>query len=544
MLCLIHGYSLTGSGSNLWTRAIARGLCTNGETVHLVCQEHRPEQYDFITEAFTYAPDGTPERQFERPVPYPGRCILHRPVLEILPTYVRPKSDVTSMASILDLPADVIEDYLNRNEAALRRIVEMHEITAMHVNHVVLMAVVAQRIHARHGVPYAVMPHGSAIEYVVKHDARMHALASLALDDADVIFTLSTEMEERIRTVFADVPGLAEKMVPASAGVDTSLFQVIDRSERPERIARMKAAIAEAPRAKRPEQSQALFDRLRDDLSLGEFRILLQEAGDYLPKHPDAGLEARLDAVDWTRADVITFVGKLISHKGVPSLIAALPPIVEQRPNVRLVVAGRGPLREALEALVWALAHGQRRLVRNMARWGSALEGEAEAPFQRLERFFETLDAEGQLDAYFARAERHLTPEHVLFTGYLEHDALAHLFPCCDVAIFPSVVKEAAPLVVPEAMASGCFPIGTDYAGMATSLDVAARAVPGDVATWMRLRPEPEHTIHDIIDHVQQALPVSDRYRAALREVAVGTFDWRSVAQRLAEALRNVATTP
>src|SRR5690606_4940172 len=89
MLCLVHGYGLTGSGSNQWTRSIARGLCELGETVHLVCQENRPEQFDFIAEAHAYDPSGEPTLLFRRNVPFRGRCIMHRPLLEILPTYVR-----------------------------------------------------------------------------------------------------------------------------------------------------------------------------------------------------------------------------------------------------------------------------------------------------------------------------------------------------------------------------------------------------------------------------------------------------------------------
>ena len=59
-----------------------------------------------------------------------------------------------------------------------------------------------------------------------------------------------------------------------------------------------------------------------------------------------------------------------------------------------------------------------------------------------------------------------MRPESVVFTGYLTHRELRHLFPCCDAAVFPSVVAESGPLVF-EALASGCFPLGTYFAGMA-----------------------------------------------------------------------------
>jgi hypothetical protein len=51
------------------------------------------------------------------------------------------------------------------------------------------------------------------------------------------------------------------------------------------------------------------------------------------------------------------------------------------------------------------------------------------------------------------------------------------IYPYCDVAIFPSIVAEAGPLVLIEAMASGCYPMGTYFAGMGANIDIAASAL-------------------------------------------------------------------
>jgi len=541
MLCLVHGYGLTGSGSNQWTRSIARGLCELGETVHLVCQENRPEQFDFIAEAHAYDPSGEPTLLFRRNVPFRGRCIMHRPLLEILPTYVRPAPDVTSMASILDLPREKLDDYVARNEATLRRILADHDISAVHVNHVVLMAVAVHRACRAAGVPFGVMPHGSAIEYVVKHDERMRELARAALADAHTIFLLSDEMRERIQSVFPEITDAEAKMVMASAGVDTRQFQVIPRSARMESIGRLKDAMADSPRGCRLDQQRALHEGLREDLELDELLALLAGFSDFPPKLPDEAVEKRLDGIDWTSDDIILYVGKLIGYKGLPALIVAFPAILERRPNARLIVAGRGNLRGALQALVYALADGHRRLARNILEWGGAVEGEERLPFERPIHFLHNLERRDLLDAYFERAACADLIDKVIFTGYLEHHLLCHLFPCCDVAIFPSVVKEAAPLVVPEAMASGCFPIGTDYAGMGTSLDVAAEAVPDDIGRLMRLRHDPRYTTCDIVENVPRALEHTDDYREALRDLAVRRYDWRSVAGSLATHMKAMA---
>ena len=61
MICILHGYLLEGSGSNLWTRSIIQSLCSQGEIVHLFCQENHPELYDFIGEVYYYQADGSIE---------------------------------------------------------------------------------------------------------------------------------------------------------------------------------------------------------------------------------------------------------------------------------------------------------------------------------------------------------------------------------------------------------------------------------------------------------------------------------------------------
>ncbi len=538
MICLVHGYGLTGSGSNQWTRSIAQGMVDNGESIHLICQENRPEQYDFITAAYRYSPDGTPERLFERTIERPGRCTVHRPDLDLIPTYVRPKASVTSMVAMLDMKRGDVEEYLRRNEAAVRRILSTNDITAVHVNHVVLMAVVIHRVCSDLDIPFGVLPHGSAIEYVVKHNAEMKSLAEAALADAACIFTLSTEMVERIKIVFDRLDRPEEKMVMASAGVDTSEFRVIERQDRSASIDLLKRELSGTPRGRTTEQRVAMTDSLADDMSLEDLLAAFRAGGEYAPKLPDADVEERLDNIDWERDDVITFVGKIIGYKGVASIIAALPDIASRRPDARLIIAGRGNLREGMEALVWALGHGCRNLVEAIIAWGGALEGEDAKPFDRVAAYLDRLRTTGHLDAYFERGEKYAHPDRIIFTGYLEHSLLKYLFPCCDVAIFPSIVKEAAPLVVPEAMASGCFPMGTDFAGMGASLDVASQAVPPEIGRLMRLRPEAEHTVIDIVEHVSQALAVVNSHRSALRELAVRTYDWTSVAASLSEEMR------
>lgn len=540
MNCLLHGYGLTGSGSNLWTRSVARALCQNGHTFHVKCQESDPGGLDFVTAAYAYDPGGRAELLFERPVDYPGGCIMHRPALDLLPVYVRPPRGDTYLRAIPDMDDEAIEAYLRRNVQVLKHIVQNHGVSALHANHVVLMSVVAQRVARELGIPYAIMPHGSAIEYVVRKDERMKEAAAAALSDCQRIFVLSDEIRERLHQVFPSLPDAGERMRPLRVGVDTEQFKLVERSGRPRSIDRLKLAVAEEARGKSPAQTRQLFDGLSDAMRKEELLGLIEATTGYTAKAPDADLEDKLDTIDWVDGDIVGFVGKLIGFKGLQSIITAFPAILEERPGARLVVTGRGPLREAMESLVWALANGQRALARNIARWGGELEGEPSQPFEAVHHFFESRASAGTLDAYFDAAERNLTTRHVVFTGYLDHQALCHLYPCWDVAIFPSMVAEAGPMVLVEALASGSYPMGSNHSGIKYNLDIVADNLPGDDARPMRLGPEPATIVEDIIANTPQALAIRGKYRDELRQAAVEKYSWTRIAEDLARELQDM----
>jgi glycosyltransferase involved in cell wall biosynthesis len=540
MICILHGYLLEGSGSNLWTRSIVESLCREGHNVHLMAQENHPERYPFITEARRYRGDEPGETFYRADAEHPGCCVLHKPVLgDTLPVYVWDKyEEFPNVVPMVDLDDEAVEAYVDRNVRALRRIVAENGITAMHANHAVLMSVVAQRVSEETGVPFAVMPHGSALEFAVKRDERFHRLALGAFTSARRVFAIGGEMRDRVRGILGAVPDLEAKFSELHLGVDTSQFEPIGRSERPGNVARLAEALAGMKRGRAPAQEAAMLGRLRGDMTLEELRTVFADAQRYEGKAPDEGLEARLNTVEWTSDPTLLFVGRLISSKGIQSVIAALPLILEKRPDLRVIVVGHGPLREVLEALVWALREGERDLVDRIVAHGRLLEGspEGESEGEELTQvalYLEQLRERGELDAYYAAAGEHLRPDTVLFTGYLTHRELHHLFPCCDAAVFPSVVKEAGPLVFLEALASGAFPLGTYFAGMKASIDSVAQALPAEDAEAMKLDAAPERTVADIVRHVPLALEMGERHKDTLYRVARDHYDWRSVARKL-----------
>ncbi|HUE77769.1 MAG TPA: glycosyltransferase [Longimicrobiales bacterium] len=550
MIALLHGYLLDGSGSNLWTQAIARSLCRIGEDVQLVCQERHPEAYDFVAEARTYPVDGLAEVLFRRDTPYPGRCVLHRPELgDTLPVYVPDRYEgFDHVVPMVELSDGAIEDYLRRNVAVVEAVVAETGVEALVANHAVLMSVVARRVAAGRDLPYAVMPHGSALEYAVNPDPRLREAARAALSEAAVVFVIGDEMTRRLDDVFPDLPGLSERMTTLPLGVDVELFQRLPRCDRSGVAGALASSLEGSPRGRRPEQARALAEgvdaahRAGAPPDAGVLERLWAASSDYALKEPDAGLEDALDRVSWAEDDILLFVGRLIAAKGPQYVIAALPSVLRRRPRARLFLVGHGPLREPLETMVRALDRADEALLRRVVELGGRVEDDPKGPagFTAVGQYLDDLAARGELADYLESAAAAGIGDRVMFTGYLTHDRLRHLFPAADVAAFPSRVREAGPLVFLEAMAAGVFPLGTYFGGMAASIDATAETLPADAVERMKLRtPDAEAggIVADIADRAVEALEAAADLGPLLREHVERRHDWRAVAARLRDAL-------
>src|SRR3954465_2089005 len=437
-LAIIHGYLLEGSGSNLWTRCVVEALCRKGYTVQLVCQEPHPERYDCITAAYRYDLDGSVETLFERDLApgYTGKCLMHKPQLgDTLPVYVWDKyEEYPNAVPMIELGDDAIELYIDRNAKVLRRVIAEHDVIAMHVNHAVLSTVAVERVSRETGVPYAVMEHGSSLEYAVKKDPRMLAMATSAFSDAELLFVHGDEMRNRIQAAMPDIRDAERKYVTLPLGVHTWQFEPVPRERRRENIGKLLVSLANKTRGRRPEQLEQMLDRASRASNADELHRAFTSI-QYDTKAPDADIEDKLSQLDWEHDAVLLYVGRLISAKGVQSGLAALPEIMAADPRVRLLLVGHGPLREPMELFLWGLEHGDRDLVEQVVANGRLLEGDPDGAathkeLGKVRAYFNDPSAAGKRDAYFALAKQHVRMDRVIFTGYLTHEELQHLFPC------------------------------------------------------------------------------------------------------------------
>jgi glycosyltransferase involved in cell wall biosynthesis len=537
MIGILHGYLLEGSGSNLWTRSIIQALCKQGETVHLLGQENHPEIYDFISEAYLYEPDGSAKTLLIREKSFPGTCILHKPQLgDTLPVFVWDHyEEFPNVVPMIELSDAEIENYINTYVSVLSKVVKQYQINVLHANHAVLMSVIAQRIQESLGTPYVIMPHGSAIEYAVKKDERFFNFAEEAFNQAKKIFVIGPEIQQRVKNLFPTMPDVQDKMIELNLGADTSLFTPINKHERKNNIQQLCNVLKNMDKGKTQQMSAELINNLPENMGLESLIKRIEENSNYTAKNPDSDAIEKLNSVDWQNENIILFVGRLIASKGFQSILAALTNILEKTPNGRLVVVGHGPQREVLEILIKALLDGNESLFKNILEWGNALEGGVQKPYATFKYFLKNQS----IKDYIKKAQKVLKKDSVIFTGYLTHHELKYLFPCCDVSIFPSVVAEAGPLVFLEALASGCFPMGTYFAGMAASIDSVSHILNDDVKL-MRINHNEKETVQDIATNVPEAFAITEQYKKALREVAVEKYDWQNVAKKFAVELKSL----
>ncbi len=259
-ILLWHGYLLGGTGSNVYTRALAREWSRAGHEVTVVCQEPSPGDYDL------------------------GGARVVRPVLPggLLPVFVLDRYESLSPKLLQDFSEKECRRYVEANAAALR---ELAPADVVFANHVLMGAPVG----AASGLPFRVKAHGSELEYSMRGRPRLEEWGRESLAGAEATFVGS----RHIREVLVDVVGRVEPVVEVPPGVDVELWV-------PEPRDAALAGLLEEARADPPNPGNA-SERL-----------------------PDEGNGTRLEDFFAAAGPVVVYFGKLIENKGVQLLLEAL----------------------------------------------------------------------------------------------------------------------------------------------------------------------------------------------------------------------------
>ena len=259
-ILLWHGYLLGGTGSNVYTRALAREWTRGGHEVVVVCQERAPEHFD-LGGAQVVVPD------------LPGG---------LLPTFVMDRYEGLEPKFLQDFTTAEQAAYVDANAAVLR---ELLPADVVFTNHVLMGAPVG----AATGVPFRVKAHGSELEYSMRGRPALEAWGRETLQQAEATYVGS----RHIREVLEDVVGVVQRVYEVPPGVDIDEFVLEQRGE-------ALAALIEEARA----------DRLNP--------------GNTEERLPDEDNADRIAHFLAGSTPTVVYFGKLIEQKGVQVLFEAM----------------------------------------------------------------------------------------------------------------------------------------------------------------------------------------------------------------------------
>ena len=259
-ILLWHGYLLGGTGSNVYTRAIAREWSRAGHEVVVVCQEPHAERYDL------------------------GGAKVFKPNIGgLLPVFVLDRYEGLEVKLLQDFTRTERDRYVALNATALCAQMPADLVFA---NHVLLGAAVGWAS----GMPFAVKAHGSELEYSMRGNDDLAAWGRECLASAEAVFVGSAH----IRNVLEEVVGHVEHVYEVPPGVDVEEFR--PSSSRKESLARL----------------------------LAEARADAANPANSDERQPDHGNAARLAEFFATDEPTVVYFGKLLYNKGVHVLLEAL----------------------------------------------------------------------------------------------------------------------------------------------------------------------------------------------------------------------------
>ncbi|MBI2267523.1 MAG: glycosyltransferase family 4 protein, partial [Armatimonadetes bacterium] len=256
--------------------------------------------------------------------------------------------------------------------------------------------------------------------------------------------------------------------------------------------------------------------------------------------HPDQDALESLARIDWDKDEVVGYVGKFIISKGVHPILAALPGLLHQRKDVKLLLIGFGTYREGLEALIGALDSGREDLLQMIGELGYALEvEEKEHPLPHLLEFWDGLRKKGTFSEYLKKASSVNLRDRVIFTGILGHEHIRYLLPCTDVSLVPSIFPEAFGMVSAEALSCGVVPLASYHSGLINILDTVNQETKGRFGDSLRIDPTPSHMVESIERNVltvlKQVAPDLAAVKKNCRQIALDHFSWSAVCDRFVE---------
>lgn len=175
---------------------------------------------------------------------------------------------------------------------------------------------------------------------------------------------------------------------------------------------------------------------------------------------------------------IIFYIGRLVHEKGVHVLLEAMSSVLERHPAAKLVIAGTGPMKQALMDQAATLPSGK-----------------------------------------------------VMFTGFISDAVRNELLAAADVCVFPSLYEPFG-IVALEAMQSGTPLVVSDTGGLSEIIDHAVdgyKALPGHVESlaWH-------------LSEMLANRPLAEQMAARAKDKVNAHYDWNAIAVRTLQIYEGV----
>lgn len=167
---------------------------------------------------------------------------------------------------------------------------------------------------------------------------------------------------------------------------------------------------------------------------------------------------------------IILYMGRLVYEKGINHLIAAMPKILKNYHDSKLIIAGKGGMLDELKAQAEAMGIGHK----------------------------------------------------VYFTGYLNAKEVQKMYKCADIAVFPSTYEPFG-IVALEAMLAGVPTVVSDVGGLN---EIIEHGVTGMKSYAGNANSIADSILNLLYDH-QLSATVSKNAKAKVKEL----YNWNKIAQ-------------
>lgn len=541
-ICILHGYLLTGTGSNIFVSNLVRNLCIHGHDVYLFCQEKKTDAIDYVHEYGVFE-EGNQKYQTvsKKETPFTGNCFLFNPDLNgILPVYVFDKYQGFTVKTFSSMEHSEIESHIAQNVQAIETVHKEINFDLIQTNHAIISPYIAFKLWEKYKIPYYITLHGSALNFVLKKDERFLPYATSAFRNAAKIFAVSNHNRLEAVSFFKDIASeIDDKFKVIPAGVDTNLFNILDHPKR-QSIEALKFQLSEKlqllPYGKTVRQKADFSSDINQTYTVQEIDKLVENYNKkYEHGHPDQDVIEMLDRIDWEKDVILLFVGKYLWTKGIQMVISSLPFVLKYVPNLHLCLVGFGSYREELEALVHSLESGRRELFSYLIEKSISLMSPGDNPdTAKPFSFLEALSKRKKVQEYFDLAASRDFSDHVHFLGALNHKELSSLLPCADGFVAASVFPEAFGMVSIEALACGVMPIISNQTGFKEIVDLVSETVDtGEEMPRIDINMDMIFTIAtNIIENVVMADLRGTKFKRELRQLTLDHFSWDRIAKR------------